>query len=134
MRRIGSLAVSFAVCLIVIAFIVVEARTKSPAGWSEYYCPTNTDPVCECISRIGDEEACTGKKTTQDPEGGGGETTNWGTECNTNARLCVGWTTCPDGTRLQCLGEFTAQADEAGVRCTDTGGSGGLADQDYCQD
>lgn len=135
MKRVAGGILAVVLLLVIAIFVLVEARMKSPYnGGSEYDCVGGAwdDPVCVCIRVIGDEGACTGKKTT--PEDGGEETVvSWGTECKTDAALCVAWTVCEDGTRLQCLGEYKASADEAGVRCLDSG-SDNLPNQEYCQD
>ena len=115
-----TLVLAFAVYAVLEAMIKVDGRTGE-----KYYCDEdNTDPYCACMSAIGEEEWCHGNKNGGDEETG----VSWGSGCIDE--LCTAWTTCADGERVECTGEYKAQADEAGVRCLDTGDA--IASSDYC--
>jgi hypothetical protein len=82
------------------------------------------------MSLIGEERWCQASK------GSGDDYVSWGSGCLTedqhsgNGDLCTAWTNCADGERVECVGEYKVQSDEAGVRCLDTGDA--IASQDYC--
>ncbi len=125
LRRV---AVALAVlALVFVAFAAVNAMIKTDVhGTNDYDCTDNaTDPYCACMSTIGDERWCAASKDNDD----GGDQT-WGTECSDSD--CAGVTNCPNGTQVSCSGEYRAFADEAGVRCQDTGSDPGTTR--YCPD
>lgn len=117
-KKLFSGLVLLVLVLVVLSVAHARIKIKDPSG-SDYQCDeTATDPYCVCMSTIGDERFCGASKT--DPDG---TTTSWGTRC-TDAE-CSGETTCSNGTKVSCKGEFKAYADETGVRCIDTGSDPG---------
>lgn len=88
--------------------LAVEPRNKDV--WDE----EGTGGLCECVfggsncSMSGGEEYW-------------GMTITWGTQCE-NQDFAHGWINCPDGTQLTCNGDYSAQADQSGITCHETGG------------
>lgn len=114
--------------LLVIAWMAANAMIRVDGrDPNEYECDGTTygDNYCECMRLIGDERYCGASKT--EPDGG---TTSWNAGCTED--WCTATVHCSDGeTVLSCSGEYSAQADEAGVICKDVYDSS-LATTDYC--
>lgn len=111
--------------VLMVSVALIHARYQVDDKDSEYDCDQfSTDPLCACESIIGDEDWCSGLKNP-----GGDDYQSWGTGCIEEG-LCHAHTNCEDGSRVECDGEFKVQADEAGVRCYDTGSDPGT--WDYC--
>jgi hypothetical protein len=74
-----------------------------------------------CWGFIGTSSYCSGSH-----EGGDGDYWGWVTQCweGSSGWLCSAITDCPAGSsnpEVSCEGEYTAQADGAGVGCKDSG-------------